>query len=98
VSRFPFLVGTALSPGGTKVAIKQCDWNLQLSWRDCMVKILDLATNQLTFLAGSPVCGMQDGTGTSAGFGYGDDIHGVAFMPDGNSILVADGAKPKEPS
>jgi len=84
------------------MAIKHCQYDLTLGeWRECMIKLLDLSTNQLTYLAGSPECGFTDGnTGPESRLGYADDLQGMAWYPDGATwcpdaqgcLIITDGA------
>jgi len=50
-------------------------------WRECKVKVLDLSTNILSFLAGGATCGFTDnGDASQVRFGFSDDIQVLSLI------------------
>jgi DNA-binding beta-propeller fold protein YncE len=77
-ARFNEMFGIAIDSAGLFALI--CDYGSHL------IRRLDIATNQVTTLAGSSA-GNQDGAGTNAHF---IDPHGISIDPTGTQVLIVE--------
>ncbi len=53
---------------------------------DCVIRKINITTNETFLIAGNPSCSYQEGNGSSA---YFESVRGIAFGPDGN-LYVSD--------
>jgi DNA-binding beta-propeller fold protein YncE len=79
-AHFDFPVGVAISRSGTFAVVADL--------YNCRIRVIDIATAQVTTLAGSGSNTFADGQGAQASFNFPE---GVAISPDDSFVLVVEG-------